>query len=61
MQPLHPFNHASLCLKRLTEIAFAHFAWHFIVGKPWDFNAIIAEKLCLGSTRRFHMYSGSTW
>ena len=41
--------------KRPPKIAFAHFVWHFIVGKPWDSTTIIAKKLCLGSTRRFHL------
>ena len=36
------------CIKRPTKIALAHFAWHFIVGKPWDSITIIAKKLCFG-------------
>ena len=36
------------CLKRTTQIALAHFVWHFIVGKPWDSTTIIAKKICLG-------------
>ena len=44
------------CLKRPTQIALTHFVWHFEVGKPWDSTTIIDKKLCLGSTRRFHIY-----
>ena len=40
--------------KRPPKMAFAHFVWHFIDGKPWDSTTIIAKKCCLGSTRRFH-------
>ena len=42
--------------KRPPKIAFEHFVWQFIVGKPQDSTTIIAKKLCLGSTRRFHIY-----
>ena len=34
--------------KRPPKIAFAHFVWHFIVGKPWDSTTIIAKKPCFG-------------
>ena len=44
------------CLKRHTKIAFAHFAWHFIVGKPCGSTTIFANKHCLGSTQVSYIY-----
>ena len=34
--------------KRPPQIAFAHFVWHFIVGKLWDSITIIAKKTLFG-------------
>ena len=44
------------CLKKLTKIALAHFAWHFIVATTMIPQQSITKNHCLGSTRRFHLF-----
>ena len=43
------------CLKKLTKIALAHFAWPFIVATTMIPQQSITKNHCLGSTRRFHV------
>ena len=46
------------CLKKLTKIALAHFAWPFIVATTMIPQQSITKNHCLGSTRRFHYEIG---
>ena len=45
------------CLKKLTKIALAHFAWPFMVATTMIPQQSITKNHCLGSTRRFHTYA----
>ena len=43
-------------LFQLSQTAVVKPIRHFILGKPWDSITMIAKQICLGSTRRFHIY-----
>ena len=46
-------EHDSALAFHVTKIALADFAWHFIVGKPWDSTTRIAKKFVLGPRAGF--------
>ena len=41
---------SGLLEKKHTKIAFAHFVWHFVVGKPWDSTTTIAKGVLIANT-----------